>query len=370
MQPVSPYRARYANTDDEDSSSPAQANARSAPPPPPDPAELPDLRDHSLSLTTTQLMPKASVDSLTTRVRDQAMQRSLDAFMKSATPEFRTPDGPAAVPITFQMSSHYSNQPDLEMAKNDPRMKRAMNDAHLTDTRLNAVLQGRGTPADIRALTQALIDRNGLRQEQNSTVAERVRKVMFDHHIGIDCAGYTQLAYLAATGLTRSQAGFRDDENEDLSRLPSNPAYRKIAPENVRPGDIGVLGPPPNQQVGHRVVVYSQHFASSEEMEQLRSINPGGADFGKRQPIRVFEVDSSWGCTTGGDVVAGRPAGNPQSGGVIRCRWWYSESTKEWAHWEGGLQVSANGPYGHPLIGFYRRRDSNSLALPALKGQS
>jgi hypothetical protein len=373
MQPVSPYRARYGNTNDADSSAPAQANARGASTPPPDPSDLPDLRDPSLALPSTQLKPQAIVDSLTTRVRDQAMQQGLDAFLKSMTPEFRTPEGPASVPITFQMTSNYSNQPDLEKMIKDPSMVTAMGDAHLTPTRLNVVLQGRGTPGEIRALTQALIDRNGLPPAPELTVAERVREVMFVHHIGIDCAGYTQLAYLSATGLSRSKAEFREDE--DLSRLPGSSTYRKIQPENVRPGDICVLGAPPKENVGHRVIVYAQHLATDGDMQDLQSLGAKAATFATRQPIRVLQVDSSWGCAVV-DRTAPRssheaPAADPQGGGVLRVTCWYSETTKEWAIRDAtGFHVTPIGPYDHPLIGFYRRRDSESLALPALKGQS
>ncbi|HSY22964.1 MAG TPA: hypothetical protein VK841_12650 [Polyangiaceae bacterium] len=372
MQPLSPYRPRYGNTNDEDSSSPAQANARGAPTPPADPSALPDLRDPSLALPSTQLKPQAMVDSLTTRIRDQAMRQGLDDFLQSMTPEFRTPEGPALVPVTFQMTTNYSNQPRLETISSDPRMKVAMNDAHIPEGRFYRILQGRGTASEVRALTQALIDRNGLPPGPGS-VAERVREVMFAHHIGVDCADYTQLAFLFATGLSRNKAGFREDE--DLSILPRSPAYRRIECENVRPGDICVLGPPPKEEVGHRVIVYGQHLATDGEMDDLHSMGAHAATFATRQPIRVFQVDSSWGCAvldpTAPPSSRKVPAANPQNGGVIRVTWWYSETTKEWAIWDSnGFHVTPIGPYDHPLVGFYRRRDSESLALPALKGQS
>ena len=62
-------------------------------------------------------------------------------------------------------------------------------------------------------------------------------------------------------------------------------------------------------------------------------------------PIRIFEVDSSWGCS-----------GNPLIGGVRRETWWYAETTKTWAWLEQGRVgqrtfSTASTPMAHPFTG-------------------
>jgi hypothetical protein len=381
MQPVSPYRARYGNTDAEDSSSPAQPNARSAPTPPPDPADLPDLRDPALALTTTQLLPQEAVDPIRTRVRDQATQQGLDDYQKSMTPTFETPEGAVSVRIPFQMTDPYRNQPSIAAVGAEPEMVAAVRQSGVAQGDLTRILSGRGTPQDIQRLTQALIDTSGLPCDPTLSPAERIRKVMFDHHIGIDCAGYVQGAYLSATGLTRAQAGFNSEPcNESLDTLRTNPRYRSIESGQVRPGDIGVLGPPSDRAAGHRVVVYDRHEASAKEMSDLLASGPGGARLAAYGSVSVFVVDSSWGCGITSQSEASphadsqrsiAPQGDPQQGGVKRVTWYYNGQTGQWGNYgSNGFQITPKGPYDHPLVGFYRRRDSDSLDLPALKGAS
>jgi hypothetical protein len=381
MQPISPYRVRCGNTNDEDSSHPSQPNARGAPTTRPDAADLPDLRDPSLGITTTHLMQQATVDSVRTRVRDQAMQQGLNAFRDAMTPEFHTPGGPAPVPITFQMTGAYSNQPSLAAVTSDPKVIAAAHRVGIQDGDLPRILVGRGTPDEIRRLTQSLIDRCGLPRDTGLSVAERVRKLMFDHHIGIDCAGYVQEGYLAVTGLTRQQAGFaRDPRNECLDRLSTDRRYRSIEPGQLRPGDIGLLGPPSEGQAGHRVIVYDRHQASVQEMDHLSARGPDGAKFSAGGPVSVVVVDSSCGCGIASRADASpqaqsqrprAPPGDPQRGGVTRTVWYYNGQTGQWgSDGPSGFQITPKGPYDHPLVGFYRRNDSESLDLPALKRAS
>lgn len=365
MQPVSPYRTRYENANDEGESSPVPGGAGGGPKPPPDPADLPDLRDHTQdSGPMAPLVPMRPVDPSSPDVRDAAMKKGLDQFRESMTPEFRTPEGPAKVPITFQMTFDYPHQASLADAPESPEMKAAAASAHLDREAVSRVLSGRGSPGEVRALTQALIDRVGVPPGPGKLI-DRVRQVMFEHHIGVDCAGYTQQAYLAATGLSRTQAGFTADPLMENLPLDKRPAYRRVAPENVRPGDVGVLGPPPREWVGHRVVVCDQHPATDEEKKYLQSFGPVADAFAGQGPIRVFHVDSSWGCASSDGVPS------PLRGGVGQVTWWYCESTKQWAQGEGAdFRLTPAGPYNHPLVGFYRRYDSDSLASPALRGRS
>lgn len=350
MQPVSPYRTRN------DSASTPPPDAGSGPTPPPDPADLPDLRDHTQDLgPLLQPMPRAAFDALPP-LRDSAIQRGLDDFRRRMTPEFQTPDGPVRVPIPFRMN--VPAEPSIEKTRNYPQTKAAQKDAGISGERLAVILAGRGAPSEIQRLTQALIDKYGIPPDPELSRADRIRKLMFDHRIGIDCAGYTQKAYLSATGLTRAEAGFAADEtSEDLSRLTTSPAYEKIDPQNVRPGDIGVLKPPLHERFGHRVIAYDQREATPADIQGLKSLGDAAATFAEQGKIHLLKVDSSWGS-----------GGSPHDGGVLRIDWWYSETNQTWAMQDGkGFRVTPKGPYNHSFAGFYRRRDSESLPLPVFK---
>jgi hypothetical protein len=193
--------------------------------------------------------------------------------------------------------------------------------AHL-ESALGQIRCGRGTPEQIRALTQALLD-EGHFPSDDGPLAVRVRQMMFAYGIGIDCAGHVQQAYLTASGLDRRQAHFGSLGTEDLSNLGSR-GYRRIGDlADVRPGDLFVLGPRPRSAeephpAGHRAIVYDQRIATAADIGELIQ-TPEAASF-VVGTIRVFDVDSSWGCH-----------GNPLVGGVRRERWWHNETRDQWA---------------------------------------
>jgi hypothetical protein len=210
------------------------------------------------------------------------------------------------------------------------------------------IQQGRGTPEQVRMLTQALIDGHKLPPpDGKQTPAQRVRQMMCDYGLGFDCAGYVQQAFLAARGLTRAQAGFAPSvSDEGLFAPAASGRFSRVAPQNARPGDVIVLAPPKGEAYGHRLVVYERHdmqpmeprdwHGRVEDMETLRS--------GR---ISVFHVDSSWG--SGAD---------PQKGGVERLTWIYDATSNRWGrvHADNLVRFTYSGlPYDgfHPLVGVY-----------------
>ncbi len=184
---------------------------------------------------------------------------------------------------------------------------------------------------------------------------------MFDCGIGIDCAGFAQAAYLHATGQTRAQARFAGPLDEDLSNLGAR-GFHRVGTADVRPGDLVVLGPqdPKNpHDVGHRAVVYDARLATASDMRHLlhpdggdssgSPVSPVRASFAIGGPVRVIEVDASW----GSNGVAPR-------GGVQRQTWFFNEATGLWAsEAKDGDTTTFFGawprPYDHPLDGFYRK---------------
>ncbi len=204
----------------------------------------------------------------------------------------------------------------------------------------------------MHALTQALISAHKLPPTQNDeSDVVRVRRMMCDYGIGFDCAGYTQQALLAAHGITRAQAGFAPAiTNESLSNL--SPAhFKRVAPEDARAGDVLALAPPPNENVGHRVLVFDRHDASPEELARYCGTGVG-ASLDKAH-LAVLSVDSSYGSSA-----------HPAYGGVQRQTWLYDG--KQWgtlipAHLDAAKNHVAERvevhtlPYDglHPLIGVY-----------------
>jgi cell wall-associated NlpC family hydrolase len=334
---------------------PGEAAAQNEEPPwapavaprPPDP-----FIEHPLSILTPP-MPRFAVaptaPATTPAARDAQVQARLDAFLLAMSTAYRTPSGTIVSGTTFQMSVLYANQRD-DVRANQGALVQGAIQANLTREDFARVRAGRGTPGSIHALTQALIDRHALPKAtiQNDLSMDgfvsQIRFMMFQFGIGIDCAGYVQQAYLHAMRIDAATAHFMGPTFEDLSNLGSR-GYRRIDDlAAVRPGDLVVLGPPTGQP-GHRAIVYEQHPATADDLESLETNGTEALAFAQAGPLRVFQVDSSWGCS-----------GDPRIGGVRRETWWYSSTTKKWAWVEQGLPgqrpfATGDTPLNHPFSG-------------------
>jgi hypothetical protein len=291
------------------------------------------------------------------READLAIQRRLDAFRDAMTPSYQTSAGYVPVSAAFTMSRISSDRPPelRTLSSGTPADLQSAAAAAGLQAALGQIRSGRGTPEQIRAIAQALLDQGHTVAGRGGDPHSSVRQAMADHGIGIDCAGYVQQAYLSVTGLDRARARFGAIENENLSHLERRGYERIDHLADVRPGDLVVLGAPPAipdldpHPVGHRAIVYDQHLATQADMEKLIRI-AGAQPFAAGGPIRVFEVDSSWG-----------DGGHPEVGGVNRETWWYSESARQWA-WQaqgdGRRFCVGSTPYGHPCEppaeGFFR----------------
>jgi hypothetical protein len=214
-------------------------------------------------------------------------------------------------------------------------------------TNLAAIKVGRGTPQQLQVLAQGLIDRGKLPPpDGTTTLHDRVRTMMCNYGLGLDCAGYVQQAALAANGITRAQAGFGSMLNEDLSH-PSPAKFARVSPGEARAGDVIALGPPPYERSGHRLIVYDRHDASPEELAKYCGSGEGTAIAKGR--VSVLQVDSSFGS-----------GGLPTRGGVGRQTWLYDAASNQWGQvldGSSGPKVHITGlPYDgqHPLLGIYR----------------
>lgn len=226
-------------------------------------------------------------------------QKRVDEFFRMMVPTYRTPSGAAIAATSFFMLPGWPvQQPFMHDAQKQAALQRAAVAAGVPAAHWINVWSGRGAPSEIKAVTQVLID-----QEPSVTSwdPEAVRKVQFEHAIGIDCAGYVQQAYLYVTQRTRAQANFQPRViDDDLSGLGQRGyvCVSKRAPDRVIPGDIVVFVPPNPREVGHRTIVFDQRVATADDEAFLRAMR-GGPKFIEDKPadvpLRILQLDSSWG---------------------------------------------------------------------------
>jgi hypothetical protein len=202
---------------------------------------------------------------------------------------------------------------------------------------------GRAKPSDIAAITQGLIDAGELRAAQSAhpglSDQQSVRMLQREFKMGIDCAGYVQLAFIFAfmgndddTRKVRLNLGLDQRRGyEKLASLPSS-HFKKVAVTDAQTGDLFVLKPRADSgdRAWHTVIVVD-HTVS--------------------RTIHSFLVDASWGTDLYG----------LDAGGVARRTLIHDASSGKWwdVHPINGTKAHENstGPYnGHPIHGMYRAK--------------
>lgn len=224
-----------------------------------------------------------------------------------------------------------------------------------------AATSTRGTPEDIRIITQALLDagaaRELLRQRPDLPPEQAVRLVMGAYGIGLDCRGYTLRAFLHSRGngsqAARMDRYFEKDAGNVLFQNESR--LRRVSTDLsvARTGDIVRLKPDAEGR-DHNVIVRSnelRRLPPTGEMTVLGKQVPDrfvtrGSSGGAQPAVRVITVDSSWG---GG--------GDPTLGGSQRTAWLHNEKSGEWGYWDrfGQFRTSSR-PYDHDVDGVFRPR--------------
>jgi len=281
--------------------------------------------------------------------RETMLAQRLDAFMTLARPTFRTSDGDVSVAIPFHMNTPLYEQFALAVG-HVATLAAAGRRVGMTDYAVALVTAGRGTPVQIASLTQELLDEGLLPADQTKALDQRVRTMMVDYGIGLDCAGYVQQALLAARGVTRAAAGLRAPLLEDLSGLAQR-GYARVSLEEVRTGDLFIFRPPaprpydPNP-VGHTAIVRDSHATTATELAWLTQtigISPEAAANGG---WTTFRFDSSWGSS-----------GVATAGGVARRTLWHDAVNGTWI-WtmDAGRIQSGRLAYGHEIDGIYRAK--------------
>lgn len=256
----------------------------------------------------------------TDAARDAAVQAKLDALRDAFSGPYTVGGDVVTARPMFRMTTHAVPQ---KMAAE------AQSLAQRAGVRfpMNA-FYGQCSPKDLVKTTQALIDAGRLPPPPGD-VASRIRRMQWDHAIGVDCAGYAKQALIATSPrpLPLRDAGAESFRDLDSARAG---AFARLPIVDARPGDLITLDPMPNEHWGHNVIVYSHVVKSG---------------------LHVFEVDSSWGAGEHGS----------EQGGFRRDTWTYDASTRTWGSYVPGtspplLVASGDGPAGDRYHGTYRPR--------------
>lgn len=276
-------------------------------------------------------------------MKDVTMRARMDNFYERATAEYDV-DGEKvlATPMFRHAKAGSPTAYISNLRKELAPVSKEMNNA------IGACAYGRGTPEQVKMVTQELIRHGKLQQFVDAypglSKTDAIRKMQFHYGVGLDCAGYVQQAFLSAYGGSREKYGFKDIGNENLYNLdPSR--FDKVQPKDVRPGDLIILKPPKWETSGHTTIVRDTKQLSKEERARYKNMD-GFAH--PDDPVIAVEVEASWGA--GAD-------GNTEEGGVRRKTWLYNPQTGQWADISSQGEVKPSnetGPYSHPMQGVYR----------------
>src|SRR5258708_16722096 len=197
VQPIRPFYDPRSSDDDAAPPFPtsvALCNIRDLPEPPSVPDVEIDLYARALRAMSASREAREAgrVTGDPTRLRDALIQRRLDAFRAQATVRYRALSSEALVTAPFQMGGATTSPRNAEFVRTIARS------VGMTEDDATRALFGRATPDEVHRLAQGLIDAGRLpANKDGESVADRVRRMMYEHGIGFDCAGYVAQAVLA-----------------------------------------------------------------------------------------------------------------------------------------------------------------------------
>jgi hypothetical protein len=254
------------------------------------------------------------------------IQARLDAFKTRTVGPYLAEGRIIAAPPQFRMTHGYnevtsvgrgSSRRQKELFENQKELFKVADKARIALGDVGLSRAGRGSPEQLRRVTQALIDAGRLPAGPPSTLSDRIRQMQWDHGIGLDCAGYVYGAFIATRHATPATYGLKAVENENFTGLAQNRHFRRVDPTEARPGDIFTLTARP---VGHNAIVYSHEIVQDPRRREALYARFGtrpAENFMKSEGrVHVFEVDSSWGAEDGQPF-----------GGVRRETWFYAEGS-------------------------------------------
>ena len=258
-------------------------------------------------------VPKVSQADLRTRI-DEYFNR---ANVEYTIPKRTLPDG------TEVAESKAEARPQFRYARRDSEAVKSAaitRVSHLVGRSLSAqhrkaigtAVYGRAKPSEIAGITQVLIDKGELDavRADNPGASSNflIRALQRKFKIGIDCAGYVQLAFIFAyTGSDddpsslRERLGLHPRRTYEALRRLSATHFTKVPIVDARTGDLFVLKPQEtsDDQAWHTVIIVERTVSGT---------------------VHTFVVHASWGVDLYGLA----------SGGVRKRRWQHDTSTGKW----------------------------------------
>jgi hypothetical protein len=324
---------------------------------------------HRVNYSFLAADPKATIKST-------VLQQRIDNYFEASAQTYKLPDGStvksrshfritdgmsgAAISSDGATSSEVKQHvtkliQDHNKSVNDPS-KQIKLDGEMKEA-IRYAAYGRATPEQLQKVTQALIETGELEKTKTRhpgiSDSDAVRMLQFDHGVGLDCGGYTQQVFLDTQNKSRSEAGLKPKPgDENMQHLSTNKHFSQVKDlTKAQPADVFVLGKD-SDDTGHVVIVRDRHEATAAEQKDWED---PGSFVGSGHKIQVFEVDSSYGAGSSGDL----------NGGVQRRVWLYNENTKLWAttvvdsSGKLNIQPKPSGEVyaGHPFEGIYRLKE-------------
>jgi hypothetical protein len=344
VQPIHPHA--FDGAGDLDSTPSSQPPASRPQPAIRDASQIPDLSHLTRPSSGLPSPVGGPAPTGLSRIAALAIQSRLDAFRAAATPIYHTPEGDVKVAAPFRLQGGYPAHEAAVVQSTQATLRAVAKSIGMSDGEVTVIKAGRATPAQVQRLTQGLIDAGRLPPPAGTVTLEaRVRQMMSDHGVGLDCAGYARQAFVAAHP-GASGVRWRAPVNEDLSGLAAR-GLVNLSMSDAQTGDLVVLKAPTAREYGHTLIVYDARPATTADLELLQTItaiDPVVASIAKSPLLRAIVVDASWGSY-----------GDATRGGVQQRTWFEDPVSGRWLSIEPGRQYSVDkSPYAHRVDGVYR----------------
>jgi V8-like Glu-specific endopeptidase len=311
------------------------------------PAVTKESDEFADQLFESEAYPEPLMEELVAAVSQSDLRKRIDEYFDLANAEYTLPDGnKVRARSQFHIASVGNPEEDAERIEKLFEKKFGAKFSRPLHTPIRCAAYGRARPEEIQVISQHLIDAgevDPVRADNPGFSGEQlVRALQRKFNVGIDCAGYVQLAFIYAftgehdaavcnlrSSKLREDLGLkakRSDEN--LADLPAK-HFAEVGFLNGQTGDLLVLARRKGERDWHTVIVVD-HTVSGD--------------------VHTLLVDASWGFLYGTDAA-----------GVARRKLAFDKSTGKWwdIHPIDGTKVNENsiGPYrGHPIKGMYRGR--------------
>lgn len=304
-------------------------------------------------------------EELVPKVSQADLRRRIDEYFDLANAEYTLPNGTKAKAKAWPQFRYAKGTPPPDKAK--VRLKHVLGAAFYGRHRMiiHMAVYGRAKPSEIALITQGLIDAGELdaagKSNPRLSDGQLVRKLQRKFGIGIDCAGYVQMAFIYA---------FTGSDDDPSTRKES------LGPKGKKRESFGLKAWRGNENLGY---LDAKHFTEvgflNGQTGDLFVLKPKAGDWHTMIVVdrtssgteHTFLVDASWGTDTYGEKYAG----------VARRELVYDSdsATKEWwdispgkvepnetiygIGFKAGEKAYPNniGPYnGHHIKGMYRAK--------------